>query len=164
MGSFVSDFSNELNIRIYVSEILKDYIKDDKFEEYANRMLQFIIKDINIAKKPNEPFDYSKAANMIMTSIVSQNTNAFENSKVKNAYFKFKNKRVARLSDPGYFGNIVGYNESSNALLCLCDNGSIKGFKNLNENDIVMETLTLNSSGDNYYFYISIDDVENQIL
>ena len=164
MGSFVSDFSNELNIRIYVSEILKDCIKDDKFEEYANRMLQFIIKDIDIAKKPNEPFDYSKAANMIMTSIVGQNTNAFENSKVKNAYLRFKNKRVAKLSDPGYFGNIVGYNESSNALLCLCDNGSIKGFKSLDKNDIIPEILTLNSPGDNYYFYISIDDVENQIL
>lgn len=164
MGSFVSDFSNELNIRIYVSEILKDYIRDDKFEEYANRMLQFIIKDINIAKKPNEPFDYSKAANMIMTSIVSHNTNVFENSKVKDAYFKFKNKRVAKLSDPGYFGNIVGYNESSNALLCLCDNGSIKGFKSLDKNDIIPEILTLNPSDDDYYFYISIDDVENQIL
>lgn len=164
MGSFVSDFSNELNIRIYVSEILKDYIKDDKFKEYANRMLQFIIKDINIAKKPNEPFDYSKAANMIMTSIVSKNTNVFENSKVKDAYLKFKNKRVAKLSDPGCFGNIVGYNEPVNGLICLCDNDSIKGFKSLNESDIIPEILTLNSSGDNYYFYISIDDVENQIL
>lgn len=164
MGSYISDFSNELNIRIYVSEILKDYIRDDKFEEYANRMLQFIIKDINIAKKPNEPFDYSKAANMIMTSIVSQNTNVFENSKVKNAYFKFKNKRVAKLSDPGCFGNIIGYNEIVNSLICLCENGSIKGFKSLNECDTIPEILTLNSSGDNYYFYISIDDVENQIL
>lgn len=164
MGSFVSDFSNELNIRIYVSEILKDYIKDDKFEEYANKMLSFIIKDIDIAKKPNEPFDYSKAANMIMTSIVSKNTNVFENSKVKDTYLKFKNKRVAKLSDPGCFGNIVGYNESVNELICLCDNGSIKGFKSLNESDIIPEISTLNLSDDNYYFYITIDDVEKQIL
>lgn len=51
----ITDFTNELHIRLYVAELLKENVKDKDFDEQAEKMLAFITKKANLPERPRVP-------------------------------------------------------------------------------------------------------------
>ena len=40
----LNDVNNELHVRLYILEVLKDYIRDDDFDELLDKALDFVME------------------------------------------------------------------------------------------------------------------------
>lgn len=48
----LNDVNNELHVRLYVLEVLKDYARDDDFDELLDRALDFVMEGACMPKVP----------------------------------------------------------------------------------------------------------------
>ena len=48
----LNDVNNELHVRLYILEVLKDYIRDDDFDELLDKALDFVMEGVSMPKVP----------------------------------------------------------------------------------------------------------------
>lgn len=48
----LNDVNNELHVRLYVLEVLKDYARDDDFDELLDKALDFVMEGASMPKVP----------------------------------------------------------------------------------------------------------------
>lgn len=48
----LSDVNNELHVRLYILEVLKDYIRDDDFDGLVDKALDFVMEGVSMPKVP----------------------------------------------------------------------------------------------------------------
>ena len=154
----ITDFTNELHIRLYVAELLKDYVKDESFNDMAERMFIFITAGSNLPVQPKG----NMSMNDIMSNFVKVMAGTYngnhlkEKSDLEELYLKYRLRSVYDSHDRT--GLIVGYSEDFNSLIAVCDKESIKGFDK-GENDFVDIP---SGSGGNGFFYIPKEEVQKQ--
>ncbi len=154
----ITDFTNELHIRLYVAELLKDYVKDESFNDMAERMFTFITAGSNLPVQPKG----NMSMNDIMSNFVKVMAGTYngnhlkEKSDLEELYLKYRLRSVYDSHDRT--GLIVGYSEYFNSLIAVCDKESIKGFDK-GENDFVDIP---SGSGGNGFFYIPKEEVQKQ--
>lgn len=155
----ITDFSNELHVRLYVAELLKDNIKDADFTEQAERMLCFATKNTNLPAQPKIP-ESSKDmfSNWLgLLSGINGIPPKQEISEIENNFHKYKSKNVSDLKS-GKTGIIVGYSKDFDSLIALC-NPPHKGISP-GDDDFLMIDKNLITQG---IFYISVKEVKKQI-
>lgn len=48
----LNDVNNELHVRLYILEVLKDYIRDDDFDGLVDKALDFVMEGASMPKVP----------------------------------------------------------------------------------------------------------------
>lgn len=48
----LNDVNNELHVRLYILEVLKDYIRDDDFDGLVDKALDFVMEGVSMPKVP----------------------------------------------------------------------------------------------------------------
>lgn len=68
----LSDVNNELHVRLYILEVLKDYIRDDDFDGLVDKALDFVMEGVSMPKAPAKDTtmsDISKSVLALATGI-----------------------------------------------------------------------------------------------
>lgn len=159
----ITDFSNELHIRLYVADLLRNNIKDTDFTDQAERMVNFILKNSSLPPQPkatmsNQEF-FSNFYSIMSGLSTMPNKTDKKVSELEIKYLKYRQKLVYDPKSPDRLGAVVGYSTDFNSIIALCIEGSPKGVCK-GDNDFVdwPEDKT-----DNGFFYISIEEVEKQL-
>ena len=50
----LNDVNNELHVRLYILEVLKDYIRDDDFDGLVDKALDFVMEGVSMPKAPTK--------------------------------------------------------------------------------------------------------------
>lgn len=156
----INDFTNKLHIKLYVADLLKDYAKDDSFNDMSERMISFIMKDMNLPNLPNKETSMQDIMGFWLKIISGtyQPKQTKDSCELENLYMDHKLKKVCDTCNR--HGIIVGYSNEFNSLIAMCDKDSIKGF-NIGENDFVDLPKDQRPNG---FFYVSKDEIEKQCI
>lgn len=161
----IQDFSNQLHVRLYVADLLKDNIKDPDFTEQAERMTGFILNNSSLPLQPEPNMSqqemFANAINMAVNKFggIDNLGKKKEMPMVERKYLDYKHKLVNDPKSPDRIGVIVGYSTDFNSIIALCTNDSPKGVCK-GDNDFVDWPEDKTGNG---FFYISIEEVERQI-
>lgn len=159
----IVNFSNELHIRLFIAELLRDNIKDDDFMEQAEKMFSFIIKNASLPPQPKVSMSdqdfFSNLYQMMSKLHLGTNKTGEEVSEIERKYQDYKRKSVSDPKTNGRKGIIVGFSTDFNSLIALCDDNCPKGLKK-GENDFVDWPESKTGNG---FFYISVEEVKRQL-
>lgn len=157
----ITDFTNELHIRLYVAELLKDYVKDESFNDMAERVFSFIVKGSNLQLQPVKDNTMQELmCNLITTLNGGCKINDIkEKSHLEKLYDKYKNKTAIDPVNNARKGIIVGYSNEFNSLIVSSSHPSPKGVDK-GEYDFVDNTIGyIHNNG---YFYITEEEIKKQ--
>lgn len=155
----LSDFSNEVHIRMYVLDVLKDYIKDPDFDDLADKAVEFILDGSNIPKVPIRDTSSSDIAKNIMALFTGFNVDAcISRNPLEQAYARLRKRYVFDPRDRDKHGVIVGYSNDFNSLVAVCDESSKKGIAR-GSSDFVDVNEKYVTNG---FFYISVEEADKQ--
>ena len=163
----ITDFTNELHIRLYVAELLKDYVKDESFNDMAERMFTFITAGSNLPVQPKG----NMSMNDIMSNFVKVMAGTYngnhlkEKSDLEELYLKYRLRSVYDSHDRT--GLIVGYSEDFNSLMELrelTEVGILRlAIKKQQPQGLENDFVDIPSgSGGNGFFYIPKEEVQKQ--
>ncbi len=155
----LNDVTNELHVRLYILEVLKDYVRDDDFDELLDRALDFVMEGACMPKVPVKDTtmsDISRSMLALATGIgIDERINK---SPLELAYDRCKMRYVFDPHNRDIHGVVVGYSTDFNSLVAVCDEGSKKGmdkgstdFVDVNERYVT-----------NGFFYISVEEADKQ--
>lgn len=154
----ITDFSNELHIRLYVADLLSNKVKDKDFDEQAEKMMTFIMKHASL---PPQPKVHETSADILSNwnKILAGITGLDKEEKMSEIEKKFHIFKAKSVRDPksDKTGIIVGFSKEFNSLIVSCDPGQ-KGMEPCGTDSIAIDKgLIMNG-----VFYISIEEVEKQ--
>lgn len=142
----LNDVNNELHVRLYILEVLKDYIRDDDFDGLVDKAL---VKDTTMS-------DISRSIIALTTGIGFDGK--INKSPLELAYDRCRMRYVFDPRNRDIHGVVVGYSNDFNSLVAVCDEGSKRGidkgstdFVDVNERYVT-----------NGFFYISVEDADKQ--
>lgn len=97
----IPDFTNQLHIRMYVAELLKDHVKEPDFIELFEKMTDLILKGSDLPIQPekkSDPMDFIKSLNTMLNGpFLSPQDTPKENKTIfQKAYEKYKGKNCKR--------------------------------------------------------------------
>lgn len=155
----ITDFTNELHIRLYVADLLRDNIKDDNFVEQADKMFAFIVKNASL---PPQPKVHETSADILSNwnKILAGITGLDKEEKMSEIEKKFHLFKAKSVRDPksDKAGIIVGFSKEFNSLIVSCDPGQ-KGMEPCETDSIAIDKGLIMDG----VFYISIEEVERQL-
>lgn len=155
----LNDFSNEVHIRMYVLDVLKDYIKDPDFDDMADKAVEFILDGANIPKVPIRDASPSDIAKNIMALFTGFNVDTCTSrNPLEQAYARLRMRYVFDPRDRDKHGTIVGYSDDFNSLVAVCDESSKKGIAR-GSSDFVDVNEKYVTNG---FFYISVEEADKQ--
>lgn len=142
----LNDVNNELHVRLYILEVLKDYIRDDDFDELLD-------------KAPAKDTTMSDISKSVLALVAGAGLDErLSKSSLELAYDRYKMRYVFDPRNRDIHGVVVGYSNDFNSLVAVCDEGSKKGvdkgstdFVDVNERYVT-----------NGFFYISVEDADKQ--
>lgn len=155
----LNDVNSELHVRLYVLELLKDYVREDDFDDLLDKALDFVMEGVSIPKVPAKDTTMSD----ISRSIIALTTGIGLDGKVgksplESAYDRCKMRYVFDPRNRDIHGVVVGYSNDFNSLVAVCDEGSRKGIDR-GPSDFVDVDERYVTNG---FFYISVEDADNQ--
>ena len=148
----LNDVNNELHVRLYILEVLKDYIRDDDFDGLVDKALDFVMEGVSMPKAPAKDTTMSDISKSVLALVAGAGLDErLSKSSLELRYvFDPRNRDM--------HGVIVGYSNDFNSLVAVCDEGSKKGvdkgstdFVDVNERYVT-----------NGFFYISVEDADKQ--
>lgn len=155
----LNDVNNELHVRLYILEVLKDYIRDDDFDELLDKALDFVMEGVSMPKAPAKDTTMSDISKSVLALVAGAGLDErLSKSSLELAYDRCKMRYVFDPRNRDIHGVIVGYSNDFNSLVAVCDEGSKKGvdkgstdFVDVNERYVT-----------NGFFYISVEDADKQ--
>ncbi len=157
----ITDFSNELHVRLYVAELLKNNVKDKDFEDQAERMVSFIVRKSKLPVQPRIPESsgdmFSNWYKILAGISGCPSNNQTYMTEIERSFYKYKSREV-RDPKSDKTGIIVGFSKDFDSLIASCDPGH-KGIEPC-DNDSIMIDRNLIMQG---VFYISVEEVKKQI-
>lgn len=156
-----SDFRNELHVRMFIVEILKDKIGDSNFEEMADKALRFILKGKSLPALPEKDNTMLDMMRVAMPNLFNVKTTPIEEpgDKLYDFFYKYRYREVADPRNQGRVGVIAGYSDEMDSLLVSCYGDSERGMDK-GERDVVELPDTFSKNG---FFYITVDEAEKQL-
>lgn len=157
----IENINNQLHVRMYVAKILADRIGDSDFIELAEKMMSFILKDIDIPSCPAPSFMdiMGKISEIAPLQVSKSKKEEDENSLEYLFAYRYKGVIVRNPKNPSMIGRIHGYSTEFDALIAGCKIDGMPGL-NPSESDIIEEYHKDYHDG---IFYIKADEVEKQI-
>ena len=155
----LSDFSNEVHIRMYVLDVLKDYIKDPDFDDLADKTVEFILDGVNMPKVPVKDTSFSDITKSVLALATGSRVDAYISSNpLEQAYARLRMRYVFDPRDREKHGVVVGYSNDFNSLVAVCDESSKKGIAKVSSDFVdVNEKYVTNG-----FFYISVEEADKQ--
>lgn len=155
----LNDVNNELHVRLYILEVLKDYIRDDDFDGLVDKALDFVMEGVSMPKAPTKDTTMSDISKSVLALVAGAGLDErLSKSSLELAYDRCKMRYVFDPRNRDIHGVIVGYSNDFNSLVAVCDEGSKKGvdkgstdFVDVNERYVT-----------NGFFYISVEDADKQ--
>ena len=155
----LNDVNNELHVRLYILEVLKDYIRDDDFDGPVDKALDFVMEGVSMPKAPTKDTTMSDISKSVLALVAGAGLDErLSKSSLELAYDRCKMRYVFDPRNRDIHGVIVGYSNDFNSLVAVCDEGSKKGvdkgstdFVDVNERYVT-----------NGFFYISVEDADKQ--
>jgi len=155
----LNDVNNELHVRLYILEVLKDYIRDDDFDGLVDKALDFVMEGVSIPKAPAKDTTMSDISKSVLALVAGAGLDErLSKSSLELAYDRCKMRYVFDPRNRDMHGVVVGYSNDFNSLVAVCDEGSKKGvdkgstdFVDVNERYVT-----------NGFFYISVEDADKQ--
>ena len=155
----LNDVNNELYVRLYILEVLKDYIRDDDFDGLVDKALDFVVEGVSMPKAPTKDTTMSDISKSVLALVAGAGLDErLSKSSLELAYDRCKMRYVFDPRNRDIHGVIVGYSNDFNSLVAVCDEGSKKGvdkgstdFVDVNERYVT-----------NGFFYISVEDADKQ--
>ena len=155
----LNDVNNELHVRLYILEVLKDYIRDDDFDGLVDKALDFVVEGVSMPKAPTKDTTMSDISKSVLALVAGAGLDErLSKSSLELAYDRCKMRYVFDPRNRDIHGVIVGYSNDFNSLVAVCDEGSKKGvdkgstdFVDVNERYVT-----------NGFFYISVEDADKQ--
>lgn len=155
----LNDVNNELHVRLYILEVLKDYIRDDDFDELLDKALDFVMEGVSMPKAPAKDTTMSDISKSVLALVAGAGLDErLSKSSLELAYDRYKMRYVFDPRNRDIHGVVVGYSNDFNSLVAVCDEGSKKGvdkgstdFVDVNERYVT-----------NGFFYISVEDADKQ--
>lgn len=65
----LNDVNNELHVRLYILEVLKDYIRDDDFDELLDKALDFVMEGVSMPKAPAKDTTMSDISKSVLALV-----------------------------------------------------------------------------------------------
>lgn len=155
----LNDVNNELHVRLYILEVLKDYIRDDDFDGLVDKALDFVMEGVSMPKAPVKDTTMSDISKSVLALVAGAGLDErLSKSSLELAYDRCKMRYVFDPRNRDIHGVVVGYSNDFNSLVAVCDEGSKKGvdkgstdFVDVNERYVT-----------NGFFYISVEDADKQ--
>lgn len=155
----LNDVNNELHVRLYILEVLKDYIRDDDFDGLVDKALDFVMEGVSMPKAPTKDTTMSDISKSVLALVAGAGLDErLSKSSLELAYDRYKMRYVFDPRNRDIHGVVVGYSNDFNSLVAVCDEGSKKGvdkgstdFVDVNERYVT-----------NGFFYISVEDADKQ--
>ena len=151
----LNDVNNELHVRLYILEVLKDYIRDDDFDELLDKALDFVMEGVSMPKAPAKDTTMSDISKSVLALVAGAGLDErLSKSSLELAYDRYKMRYVFDPRNRDIHGVVVGYSNDFNSLVAVCDEGVDKGstdFVDVNERYAT-----------NGFFYISVEDADKQ--
>lgn len=155
----LNDVNNELHVRLYILEVLKDYIRDDDFDGLVDKALDFVMEGVSMPKAPTKDTTMSDISKSVLALVAGAGLDErLSKSSLELAYDRCKMRYVFDPRNRDIHGVVVGYSNDFNSLVAVCDEGSKKGvdkgstdFVDVNERYVT-----------NGFFYISVEDADKQ--
>ena len=155
----LNDVNNELHVRLYILEVLKDYIRDDDFDELLDKALDFVMEGVSMPKAPTKDTTMSDISKSVLALVAGAGLDErLSKSSLELAYDRCRMRYVFDPRNRDIHGVVVGYSNDFNSLVAVCDEGSKKGvdkgstdFVDVNERYVT-----------NGFFYISVEDADKQ--
>lgn len=155
----LNDVNNELHVRLYILEVLKDYIRDDDFDSLVDKALDFVMEGVSMPKAPAKDTTMSDISKSVLALVAGAGLDErLSKSSLELAYDRYKMRYVFDPRNRDIHGVVVGYSNDFNSLVAVCDEGSKKGvdkgstdFVDVNERYVT-----------NGFFYISVEDADKQ--
>lgn len=142
-----------------VLELLKDYARDDDFDDLLDKALDFVMEGISMPKTPEKDTAMGDISRSIMALMASIGLDGKMNkSPLELAYDRCRMSYVFDPRDRDMHGVVVGYSNESNSLVAVCDEGSKRGV-NKRPTDFVDVDERFVTNG---FFYISAEEVGKQ--
>lgn len=155
----LNDVNNELHVRLYILEVLKDYIRDDDFDELLDKALDFVMEGVSMPKVPAKDTTMSDISKSVLALVAGAGLDErLSKSSLELAYDRCKMRYVFDPRNRDIHGVVVGYSNDFNSLVAVCDEGSKKGVDK-GSNDFVDVNERYVTNG---FFYISVEDADKQ--
>lgn len=157
----IENINNQLHVRMYVAEVLADRIGDSDFIELAEKMMSFILKDIDIPSCPAPSFmDIMGKIDEIAPLQVSKSKKEEDEHSLEYLFtYHYKGTIVRSPKNPSMIGRIHGYSTEFDALIAGCKTDGMPGL-DPSENDTFK---CYHKDYHNGIFYIKAEEVERQI-
>lgn len=65
----LNDVNNELHVRLYILEVLKDYIRDDDFDGLVDKALDFVMEGVSMPKAPTKDTTMSDISKSVLALV-----------------------------------------------------------------------------------------------
>lgn len=155
------NINNKLHVRLFVAQLLADKVGDDRFRELADKLMDFIMEDIDIPPCP--PPSFIDVIGRI-DSIAPFNIDKEEKEEDKDSLeYKFKHHYkeliVKHPKNLSMIGRIHGYSTEFDALIAGCETDGTPGLPP-SDSDILE---CYHPGFSNGIFYIKAEEVEKQI-
>ena len=69
----LNDVNNELHVRLYILEVLKDYIRDDDFDGLVDKALDFVMEGVSMPKAPTKDTTMSDISKSVLALVAHRN-------------------------------------------------------------------------------------------
>lgn len=155
----LNDVNSELHVRLYVLEVLKDYVREDDFDDLLDKALDFVMEGTSIPKVPEKDTTMSDISRSIIALTTGMGFDGKINkSPLELAYDRCKMRYVFDPRNCDIHGVVVGYSNDFNSLVAVCDEGSRKGIDRGSSDFVDVDERYVT----NGFFYISVDDADKQ--
>ena len=105
----LSDVNNELHVRLYILEVLKDYIRDDDFDELLDKALDFVMEGVSMPKAPAKDTTMSDISKSVLALVAGAGLDErLSKSSLELAYDRYKMRYVFDPRNRDIHGVVVG--------------------------------------------------------
>lgn len=154
------NINNKLHVRLFVAQLLADKVGDDRFRELADKLMDFIMEDIDIPPCPPPSFIdvIGRIGSIVPFNIDKGEAEDKDSLKYRFEHY-FKGIIIRNPKNPAMVGRIHGYSTEFGALIAGCKTDGMPGMPP-SDSDTLNDYHQDFSNG---IFYIKAEEVERQI-